>query len=70
MKTNTVTFVSLIALAVVLLTTGCSTTNIKHAEIDTATFNSATWKSQAGVDRDATIEATTAPTTDASLTGL
>jgi hypothetical protein len=38
---------------------GCSTTTIKHATIDKATFNSATWKSQAGVAGNATIEATT-----------
>jgi len=38
---------------------GCSTTVIKHATIDKATFNSATWKSQAGVTGNATIEATT-----------
>jgi uncharacterized lipoprotein YajG len=57
-------------LAVVALFTGCSTTTIEHAEITEATFNSASWKSQAGVDGDARIDATTAPQTDASLTGL
>jgi uncharacterized protein YceK len=49
---------------------GCSTTRIKHATIESATFNTATWKSQAGVGETATIEATTAPKTDTNLTGL
>ena len=59
-----------ITLIALLALTGCSTTNIKHADIHKATFNTATWKSQAGVGQSATIEATTAPKTDASLTGL
>ena len=49
---------------------GCSTTKIEKAEIKSATFNSAIWKSQAGVGKDATIEATTAPNTDAKVGGL
>ena len=49
---------------------GCSTTTIERAEIKSATFNSAVWKSQAGVGGRATIEAVTAPSTEASLTGL
>jgi uncharacterized lipoprotein YajG len=57
-------------LAAIALLAGCSTTTIENATITEATFNSATWKSQAGVTGDATIEATTAPKTDTSLTGL
>ena len=49
---------------------GCSTTTIEHAIIEEATFNSANWKSQAGVGANATIEATTSPRTDAGLNGL
>ena len=60
--------IALLALTAIL--TGCSTTTIEHATIDKATFNTATWKSQAGVSGGAHIEATTSPTTDASLTGL
>lgn len=56
-------------LALVALS-GCSTTTIEHATIKEATFNTATWKSQAGVGKDATIEAVTTPKTEASLTGL
>ncbi len=48
--------------------TGCI--NIKQADIKEANFNTAGWKSQAGVSGDATIEATTAPTTDVSAAGL
>ncbi len=61
---------TLLLLAVVALLTGCSTTKIEHAEFRGCTVNSATWKSQAGVGKNATIEALTSPTTDASLTGL
>ena len=39
---------------------------IKEAQVDN--LNTAGWKSQAGVTGDATIEATTIPTTD--VTGL
>jgi len=58
----------LIILAAVL--SGCSSTRIEQATFHGTTINSATWKSQAGVGADATIEATTSPKTDASLTGL
>lgn len=58
------------ALAAIALLTGCSTTTIENAVILEATFNSATWKSQAGVTGGATIETVTAPKTDTSLTGL
>tara|TARA_R110000803_G_C11823685_1_gene302295 strand:+ start:111 stop:308 length:198 start_codon:yes stop_codon:yes gene_type:complete len=49
---------------------GCSSTRIEQAYFQDTTINSATWKSQAGVGQDAIIEATTAPKTDTSLTGL
>jgi len=59
----------LLALATICFAlTGCI--NIKQAEINEATFNTAGWKSQAGVSGDATIEATTTPTTDISPMGL
>jgi hypothetical protein len=48
--------------------TGCVV--VKQADIKEATFNTAGWKSQAGVSGDAVIEATTIPTTDISATGL
>ena len=56
--------------AAIVLLGGCSSVRIEHATIEEATFNSASWKSQAGVKGDARIDATTSPTTDASLTGL
>jgi len=49
---------------------GCSTTTIENAQIDRATFNTATWKSQAGTGQDATIEATTTPKVDTNVSGL
>ncbi len=49
---------------------GCSSTKITHATFEGTTFNSASWKSAAGVGGDSSITATTSPTTDASLTGL
>ncbi len=61
---------SLLAILAVSLLGGCSTVRIEHATIKQATFNSASWKSQAGVAGNARIDATTSPTTDASLTGL
>jgi len=60
----------LILITLALVLSGCSTTKIEHATIEKATFNTATWKSQAGVGADATIEATTSPKTDASLGAL
>lgn len=66
MKTKTI--LTLIVASAIL--TGCSTTTIENAQIDRATFNTATWKSQAGVGEDAIIEATTTPKTDVSATGL
>ena len=57
-------------LAAIATLTGCSTTTIENATITEATFNSATWKSQAGITGGATIETVTAPKTDTSLTGL
>lgn len=62
--------IAITLLAVLGLLSGCSTTTIENAKIDRATFNTATWKSQAGTGQDATIEATTSPKTDTSLTGL
>jgi hypothetical protein len=58
------------ALALAFVSTGCSTTNIENAYIWESEFNSAAWKSQAGVCGDARIDATTTPTTDVSATGL
>ena len=55
---------------VLVFFSGCSTTRIKHAQFDNVTINSACWKSQAGIGKSATIEAITAPKTEASLTGL
>lgn len=57
-------------LLTVLLLAGCTSTKIEHATFHGTTINQATWKSQAGIGKDATIEATTAPKTQASLTGL
>lgn len=68
MKTKIHILAALCCLSAIL--TGCSTTTIENAQIDRATFNTATWKSQAGVGEDATIEATTTPKTDVSATGL
>jgi len=48
-------FLSFLAFAI----TGC--VSIKQADIKEATFNTAGWKSQAGVGETATIEATTVP---------
>ena len=62
--------IKLLAITILAILSGCSTVNIEHATIEQATFNSASWKSQAGVAGDARIDATTSPTTDASLTGL
>lgn len=52
-------------LAAALTLTGC--VSVKEANIESATFNTAGWKSQAGVGKDAVIEATTTPTTNATL---
>jgi hypothetical protein len=54
--------------ALCFVVTGC--VNVKEAQIDNATFNTAGWKSQAGVSGGANIEATTIPTADISATGL
>jgi hypothetical protein len=62
--------IKLLAITAIVFLGGCSTVRIEHATIREATFNSASWKSQAGVAGDARIDATTSPTTDASLTGL
>ena len=60
---------TLLLLLTVLLLAGCTSTKIEHATFHGTTINQATWKSQAGVDGGATIEATTAPKTKASVTG-
>ena len=54
------------------LLSGCSITKYENVNIDTATFNDARWKSQAGVSGNADIEATTSPSTqaDVGLNGL
>tara|TARA_R110002020_G_scaffold472424_1_gene700431 strand:- start:22934 stop:23119 length:186 start_codon:yes stop_codon:yes gene_type:complete len=57
-----------ILILLTLILAGCTTTKIEHATFHGTTINQATWKSQAGVGADATIEATTAPKTTASLT--
>ena len=59
----------LLLLLIATAFSGCSHTRIEQAYFQDTTINSATWKSQAGVGQDAVIEATTAPKTDASLTG-
>jgi uncharacterized lipoprotein YmbA len=59
----------LLLLLIATAFSGCSSTRIEQAYFQDTTINSATWKSQAGVGQDAVIEATTAPKTDASLTG-
>lgn len=56
MKTVILILLSSVAFAL----TGCI--SIKQADIKEATFNTAGWKSQAGVGSTATIEATTVPT--------
>jgi len=43
---------------------------VKEANVTNSEFNSAGWKSQAGVSGDAVIEATTTPKTDISAAGL
>jgi hypothetical protein len=58
---------TILALSLIALLSGCSSTQIDHATIHSATFNSATWKSQAGVAGNATIEATTSPKTDTDV---
>ena len=60
----------IILISTLLAFVGCSSTSIQHAEIKEATFNTATWKSQAGVGKDASIQATTSPKTDAEVAGL
>lgn len=62
--------VSICMLVLLFTVIACSSTRIEQAYFKDTTINSATWKSQAGVGQDAVIEATTAPKTDASLTGL
>ena len=58
------------ALTVLFSLSGCSTTRIQNAQFRNSTINCASWKSQAGIGKTATIEATTSPKTDTSLTGL
>lgn len=69
-KIHKTTLLGFLIATVALFVFGCSTTTIENAQIEEATFNTATWKSQAGVGEDATIEATTTPKTDVSATGL
>jgi outer membrane protein assembly factor BamE (lipoprotein component of BamABCDE complex) len=61
---------SLAALTVLFSLSGCSTTRIENAHFKNSTINCASWKSQAGIGEDGTIEAITSPKTDTSLTGL
>ena len=67
---KTITMKKLLLILIAIACSGCSSTRIEQAYFQDTTINSATWKSQAGVGQDAVIEATTAPKTDASLTGL
>ena len=68
---NNITYKSLTVLFLLAtLSVFCGCVSIKQADIKEANFNTAGWKSQAGVSGDATIEATTAPTTDVSAAGL
>jgi hypothetical protein len=55
-------------LLLVLSLSGCSSTRIEQATFTDTTINSATWKSQAGVGSDASIEAATQA--EADISGL
>ena len=61
---------TIILISIAAFVAGCSSTTIENADIKSATFNTATWKSQAGVGHDASIQATTSPQTDAEVAGL
>jgi hypothetical protein len=51
--------IKLLALTAALALSGC--VSVKEARIDSATFNTAGWKSQAGIGESANIDATTVP---------
>ncbi len=62
--------IKLTAIILALALSGCSSTKIEHATFEGTTFNSASWKSAAGIGGDSAITTTTSPKTDTSLTGL
>ncbi len=58
----------ILILLLALAFSGCSSTRIEQATFNDTTINSATWKSQAGVGSDASIEAATQA--EAAVSGL